>query len=169
MKKLLLIIAIMFAGIGSAMAQTEKGKMAAGLSLLYGTETQYLGIGAKYRYAISDEFRAEASLNYQFKHDHETLTDGNINFHYLLPVNDGKLNTYPILGVGFGSKHKCHTKVEGAYNGPSKNDGVVGFNAGWGAEFEITEKAAVTLEAQYQFFNKNATQLLIGFGIVHTF
>lgn len=162
MKKLLLIIAIMFAGIGSAMAQTEKGKMAAGLSLLYGTETKYLGIGAKYRYAISDEFRGEASLNYQFKHNYESMVDGNINFHYLLPVNDGKMNTYPILGVGFGS---VHTSCAGIKD----NVGITGFNAGWGAEFEITEKAAITLEAQYQFFNKNATQLLVGFGIVHTF
>lgn len=161
MKKILLIVAIMFAGLSTAMAQTEKGEMGAGLNLLYGTEIGNLGVGAKYRYAISDEMRAEAAVDYLFKHNHKAMFDANVNFEYLLPVQSADIVTYPILGVGFGSKHKCHPE--------NKNQGIVGINAGWGAEYNITEKASVTLEAQYQFFNQHCTQLLVGVGLVHKF
>lgn len=161
MKKILLIIAVVMTGISSAMAQTEKGEMGAGLNLLFGTEIKNLGVGAKFRYALSDEFRAEATLDYLFKHDHSTMVDGNINFEYILPVPSTEIVTYPILGVGFGSKHKCHPLNE--------NKGIVGINAGWGAEYAITPKAAITLEAQYQFFNEHCTQLLVGVGLVHKF
>lgn len=169
MKKVLLIIAIMFAGISSAMAQTEKGEMGAGLNLLYGTEVKNLGVGAKFRYSLSDELRAEAAVDYLFKHNHSSMYDVNVNFEYLLPVESADIITYPILGVGFGSKHNCHTPIDKAFTGPSNNKGIVGINAGWGAEYAITEKASLTLEAQYQFFNQNCTQLLVGVGLVHKF
>lgn len=173
MKKILLIFAIVMTGIGSAMAQTEKGEMGAGLNLLYGTEVQNLGVGAKFRYALSDEFRAEAAIDYLFKHDHTSMLDANINFEYILPVEGSDFITYPILGVGFGNKHKCHTTElkdnESVLVEKKHNNGIVGINAGWGAEYAITDKASVTLEAQYQFFNHNSTQLLIGIGLVHKF
>jgi len=161
MKKILLIVAIMFAGLSSAMAQTEKGEMGAGLNLLFGTEVKNLGVSGKYRYCLSDEFRAEASLDYYFKHKHQTMLDANVNFEYLLPIEGTQLTTYPILGLGFGSKHYCHPVNE--------NKGIAGINAGWGAEYAITDKAALTLEAKYQFFNQHCTQLVIGVGLVHKF
>lgn len=175
MKKVLLIIAIMFAGISSAMAQTEKGEMGAGLNLLYGTEVKNLGVGAKFRYSLSDELRAEAAVDYLFKHNHSSMYDVNVNFEYLLPVESADIITYPILGVGFGSKHYCHINAVELNSGKpvlldkKQNKGIVGINAGWGAEYAITEKASITLEAQYQFFNQNCTQLLVGVGLVHKF
>lgn len=182
MKKILFIVAIMFAGISTAMAQTEKGEMGAGLNLLYGTEVGNLGVGAKYRYSIIDEIRAEATVDYLFKHNHQTMFDANINFEYLLPIESAKIVTYPILGVGFGQSHKCcenvdkeFTKEDGSkeirsvLENKSNNKGIVGINAGWGAEYAVTDKASITVEAQYQFFNKSCTQLLLGVGIVHKF
>ena len=166
MKKFLLIIAVMFAGISSAMVQTQKGEMGAGLNLLYGTEIKNLGIGAKYRYSISDEFRAEATLDYYFKHDHCTMLDGNINFEYLLPINDTNFYTYPILGFGLGNHH---FSAGGDNAKLVENTFIAGFNTGWGAEYYVTDKAALTVEAKYQFFNKNCTQLCIGVGLVHKF
>lgn len=162
MKKILLIVAIMFAGLTSAMAQTEKGQMGAGLNLLYGTEIENLGVGAKYRYCLTDEFRAEATLDYLFKHDFKTMFDANINMEYLLPIESVDMVTYPILGVGFGN---VHTSV----HGDKANEGIVGINAGWGIEYAITPKASFNFEAKYQFFNKNCTQLLVGVGLVHKF
>lgn len=165
----------MFAGISTAMAQTEKGEMGAGLNLLYGTEIGNLGVGAKYRYSISDELRAEATVDYLFKHKHNSMVDANINFEYILPVQSADIITYPILGVGFGSKHSCHIKATELTTGTpvlldkKQNQGIVGINAGWGAEYNITEKAALTVEAQYQFFNQHCTQLLVGVGLVHKF
>ncbi len=170
MKKILFIVAIIMASVSSAFAQNEAGKMAGGINILYGTEVGNLGAGIKYRYCLTDEFRAEAAIDFIFKNEHETMLDGNINIQYLLPIEDSKLTIYPTLGLALGNSHECHHKNEkGEWVGPKKNDGIAGINAGCGAEFAITDKAHITLEAKYQFFNKHCTQLLLGVGLVHTF
>ena len=46
MKKFIIAASLIFLGLGSAFAQ--QGKQAVGGSLSYGTETESVGIGAKY-------------------------------------------------------------------------------------------------------------------------
>lgn len=169
MKKILFIVAIIMAGVSSAFAQNEAGQMGAGINILYGTEVGNIGVGAKYRYSLTDELRAEAAIDYIFKNEHETMLDGNINIQYLLPIEDTKMTFYPTLGVALGNSHECHHKEEGKWVEKKVNEAIAGINAGCGAEFAITDKAHITLEAKYQFFNKHCTQLLLGVGLVHTF
>ncbi len=170
MKKILFIVAIIMASVSSAFAQNEAGQMGAGINILYGTEVGNIGVGAKARYCLSDEIRAETAIDYIFKNEHETMLDANINIQYLLPLEDSKFTIYPTLGVALGNSHECHHKdEEGKWNEKKVNDVIAGINAGCGAEFAITDKAHITLEAKYQFFNKHCTQLLLGVGLVHTF
>lgn len=169
MKKILFIAAIIMASVSSAFAQNEAGEMAGGINILYGTEVGNIGVGAKYRYSLTEEFRAEAALDYIFKKDHENMLSGNVNIQYLLPIEDSKMTIYPMLGLALGNSHECHYSKEGILIEEKTNTGIAGINAGCGVEFEITDKASVTLEAKYQFFNKHCTQLLLGVGLVHKF
>ena len=50
--------------LAAASAWAQKGQMAVGGNLLYGTEINSVGLGTKFQYGILDNLRAEASFNY---------------------------------------------------------------------------------------------------------
>ena len=177
MKKILLTFAIIVTSILTANAQNEKGEVAGGVNILYGTEVANIGVGIKARYSFTNEFRGEATFDYFFKRKNHTLLDGNLNIQYLLPIGDSGFTIYPLAGVGLGNDH--HSGYEEIYyEGDQEkrrwidqgiNQFIIGINAGCGAEYAVTKKAAITFEARYQFFNHHCTQLLLGLGLVHKF
>ena len=67
MKKFFVLMIVAVLGCGAAMAQ--KGQMAVGGNLLYGTEINNVGLGAKFQYGITNEIRGEASFNYYFRNN----------------------------------------------------------------------------------------------------
>ena len=100
MKKLMMIAAMMLMSVG-AFAQ-EAGKMAVGVNAAYGFASNYktFGVGGKFQYCITNEFRAEASGTYFLKKDNVSAWDANINVHYVIPISEG-LNVYPLAGLTF--------------------------------------------------------------------
>ena len=84
MKKLLSIACALMLGMGIGQAQVHQGQTAAGLNLVYGSEIESLGIGARFQYGILDQLRGEVGLNYFFEHNHMSWWDVNINAHYLV-------------------------------------------------------------------------------------
>ena len=64
MKKLFALLCVAALGIGSAFAQA--GRIGLGGNLVYGTEVENVGIGAKFQVGITDNWRAETSFNYFF-------------------------------------------------------------------------------------------------------
>jgi outer membrane protein X len=196
MKNLMMIAAMMLMSMG-AFAQ-EAGKMAIGVQGSYGLHKDYknFGLGAKFQYAINEDFRLEASGDYFLKKDYVSQWDGNINVQYLIPISEG-LYVYPFVGatlVGLKfdasndyndalatgaamagmsvSQFKAYCEANGiplpSGSDFKDNETKFGFNAGAGIEYFVTEQFKVFLEAKYQYV-KDFDRPVISLGAAYCF
>ena len=140
----------------------QQGKSEAGVYLNYGTEMN-IGLGVKYRYSFTDNWRIEPAFNYFFKHDHLSMWDLGANVHYLFPVAEA-INIYPLVGLHYANA-TAHMKDLGFDN---ESDSKVGVNVGAGADFKITPVLAVGVEAKYQIIS-DIDQFVISAGITYSF
>ena len=162
MKKILTLVCVMMLGMGFAQAQVHQGQTAAGLNLVYGSEIENLGIGARFQYGVLDQLRAEVGLNYFFEKNHLTWWDVNINAHYLVGLWNDQLFIYPLAGLNY-------TMVN--YNGELNEKGEenhVGLNLGAGIEYEITDHFSVNFEYRHTIVRK-VDQGVFGLGVNYKF
>lgn len=122
----------------------EKGDMAAGLNLSYGTKDGFsnFGIGAKFQYNLTDAFRIEPSATYFLKKDNVNMWDINANVHYLFHIGDSFV-LYPLAGLTF-----VGWKV--SWEGASVSETKFGANLGAGAQYWLTSSFGLNFEAKYQ-------------------
>ena len=137
MKKFLSLLIIAVLGCGYASAQ--KGEMAVGGNLLYGTEINMLGIGGKFQYFITNDIRGEASFNYYFSNNGFHMWDLNANAHYLFNIAP-KFRAYPLAGL---------TVVSKCYNKTDESITHFGLNLGGGCEYDIRHNFVVNAEFKY--------------------
>lgn len=162
MKKILTLVCAMMLGIGFANAQVHKGETAAGLNLVYGSEIENMGIGARFQYGILDQLRAEVGFNYFFEKNHMSWWDVNINAHYLLGLWNEQLYIYPLAGMNY-------TMVD--FKGELDDKGEqnhVGLNLGAGIEYEINDHFGVNFEYRHTIIRK-VDQGVFGLGINYKF
>lgn len=162
MKKLLLLVC---AAVMSLSASAQAGDKALGAQLVFGSETNSLGLGVKGQYYFTDQIRGEASVDYFFKNKGVSMWDVNANVHYLIDVAD-KFKVYPLAGLGYTNwSYKYEFPglpvVEGS-------DGRLAVNLGGGAEYELTKDLSVNAELKYQIIN-NYNQLVLGVGVAYKF
>ena len=156
MKKILAIICTMMLGMGFAQAQVHQGETAAGVNLIYGSEIESLGLGARFQYGILDQLRAEVGFNGFFEHNHTSWWDVNVNAHYLLGLWNEQLYFYPLVGLNY-----TMTKVKIDH---SDEENHIGMNVGAGVEYELNEHFGVNLEYRHTIVRK-VDQGVIGLGI----
>ena len=162
MKKILTLVCAMMLGIGFANAQVHKGETAAGLNLVYGSEIENLGLGARFQYGILDQLRAEVGFNYFFEKNHMSWWEVNINAHYLLGLWNEQLYIYPLAGMNY-------TMVD--FKGELDDKGEqnhVGLNLGAGIEYEINDHFGVNFEYRHTIIRK-VDQGVFGLGINYKF
>lgn len=162
MKKLLLLVC---AAVMSLSASAQAGDKALGAQLVFGSETNNIGLGVKGQYYFTDQLRGEASVDYFFKNKGVSMWDINANVHYLIDVAD-KFKVYPLAGLGYTNwSYKYEFPglpvVEGS-------DGRLAINLGGGAEYELTKDLSVNAELKYQIIN-NYNQLVLGVGVAYKF
>ncbi len=158
MKKSILTLAFVVLGICSAMAQ--KGSQSVGLHLNYATEVENVGIGAFYRYNITNALRVEPSFDYYLEKDNLSEWNANVNFHYLFDIgSDFKL--YPVAGLGLTS-----WSVDTPAGDASENKMAV--NLGCGAEFPVSDKITLGAELKYQIIS-NWNQFVFGLNASYSF
>ena len=162
MKKILTSVCALMLGMGLGQAQVHQGETAAGVNLLYGSEIESLGIGAKFQYGILDQLRAEVGFNYFFEHDHTTWWDVNLNAHYLLGLWNQQLYFYPLAGLNY-----TMTKVKVPGFG-SDEENHVGLNVGAGVEYDFNEHFGAILEYRHTIIRK-VDQGVIGIGLNYKF
>ncbi len=160
MKKILAIICTMMLGMGFAQAQVHQGETAAGVNLVYGSEIESLGLGARFQYGILDQLRAEVGFNGFFEHNHTSWWDVNVNAHYLLGLWNEQLYFYPLVGLNY-----TMTKVKIDH---SDEENHIGMNVGAGVEYELNEHFGVNLEYRHTIVRK-VDQGVIGLGINYKF
>ena len=162
MKKILTLICAFVLGMGAVHAQVHQGETAAGVNLVYGSEIESLGIGARFQYGVIDQLRAEVGFNYFFEHNHTTWWDVNVNAHYLLGLWNQQLYFYPLVGLNY-----TMTKVKTPGVG-SDEENHVGLNVGAGVEYELNEHFGVNLEYRHTIIRK-VDQGVIGLGVNYMF
>ncbi len=162
MKKILTLVCAMMMGFGFANAQVHQGETAVGVNLVYGSEIENLGVGARFQYGVLDQLRAEVGFNYFFEKNHMSWWDVNINAHYLLGLWNDKLFIYPLAGINY-------TMVD--FKGELNNLGEenhVGLNLGAGVEYELDEHFGVNFEYRHTIIRK-VDQGVFGLGINYKF
>ncbi len=157
MKKLFIIALMAFVGM-SAYAQCEKGDMAAGVNVAYGTKDGFsnFGLGAKFQYNLTDAIRIEPSATYFLKKDNISMWDVNVNLHYLFNVAE-KFTLYPLAGVSLVGVKASYDGFEyGGYEieGGSASDSKFGFNVGAGAQYWLTETFGLNFDFKYQIVSE---------------
>ena len=162
MKKILTFVCAMMLGLGFANAQVHQGETAVGANLVYGSEIENLGVGARFQYGVLDQLRTEVGFNYFFEHNHTTWWDVNVNAHYLLGLWNQQLYFYPLAGLNYTM---VNVKVPGV---GSDEENHVGLNVGAGLEYELNEHFGVNLEYRHTIVRK-VDQGVIGFGLNYKF
>ena len=156
MKKILTILMLLCLSMG---AMAQKGDASIGANLLYGTDTN-LGIAAKMRYNVTDQFRVEPAFEYFFKHDYVSMWDLGANLHYVFPVTD-MIQVYPLAGVSY-FKSKVHGQGFDV-----ESDGKIGFNLGGGVDIPLGG-FILNLEGKFQLVD-GTNQFVIGAGFAIPF
>jgi len=162
MKKLLLLVC---AAVMSLSASAQAGDKALGAQLVFGSETNSIGLGVKGQYYFTDQLRGEASVDYFFKNKGVSMWDINANVHYLFDVAN-KVKVYPLAGLGYTNwsyklEYDNVTLAKGT-------DGRLAVNLGGGAEYELTKDLSVNAELKYQIIS-NYNQLVLGVGVAYKF
>lgn len=161
MKKIFTFVCLLMLGMGMAQAQVQQGQTAVGANLVYGSEIESLGLGARFQYGIIDHLRAEVGFNGFFAHKHTTWWDVNLNAHYLLGLWNQQLYFYPLVGLNY-----TMTKVK--IDNVSDEENHVGLNVGAGVEYELTDHFGVNLEYRHTIIRK-VDQGVIGLGVNYKF
>lgn len=156
MKKILAVVVAVIIGCSFAMAQ--KGQMAAGVNLLYGTEVNSVGLGVKFQYGILERLRGEGSFNYYFPNNGVHMWDLNANAHYLFPIAE-KFKAYPLAGL---------TVVNKGYSKIDDSITRFGLNLGGGCEYNVTHNITVNFEFKYSIVS-TIDQAVLGLGAVYKF
>lgn len=156
MKKYLALVIVVLIGVATASAQ--KGKMAVGGNLLYGTEINSVGLGAKFQYGILDHLRGEASFNYYFQNKGFRMWDLNANAHYLFDITE-KFRAYPLAGL---------TVVNKSYADVDDSITRFGLNLGGGCDYNINENWRVNAEFKYSIVS-TIDQAVFSLGAVYKF
>lgn len=161
MKKLIVLIGMMFFVMSNALAQ--KGIQTVGVHLAYGTEIKSVGLGIKYQNNITDAIRFEPSINYFFEKDNLDMFDINFNAHYLLPL-DSNVRVYPLAGLTYTRWSWDSAASEGWDLTQDK----FGVNLGAGAEFDIADEWLINFELKYQLV-KDFDQAVFNIGVAYMF
>jgi outer membrane protein X len=156
MKKYLALVIVVLIGVATASAQ--KGEMAVGGNLLYGTEINSVGLGAKFQYGILDHLRGEASFNYYFQNRGFRMWDLNANAHYIFGITE-KFRAYPLAGL---------TVVNKSYADVDDSITRFGLNLGGGCDYNINENWRVNAEFKYSIVS-TIDQAVFSLGAVYKF
>ena len=176
MKKILTLACVLMMGMGFAQAQVHQGETAVGANLVYGSEIESLGLGARFQYGVLDQLRAEVGFNYFFEHNRTSWWDVNINAHYLVGLWNEQLYIYPLAGLNYTmTKRGSYTDDRGDddptndYLVPSDEENHIGLNVGGGIEYELNEHWGVNFEYRHTIIRSNLDQGVFGLGINYKF
>ena len=150
MKKFLAIVCMM---LMSTTAMFAQGEMGLGLNLNYAVSDNYkpFGLGVKFQYEFAKNCRGEALSNYYFPKNDNSVGDLNLNFQYLVHIGD-VVTFYPVAGLSLIDMMITGDtkKVMKALNADTSKF-LVGFNAGVGFEFYLSQSWKANIEAKYQY------------------
>lgn len=147
-------------------AAQQEGDMAWGVHAALATDNSNVGLGAKFRYNVTDPIRLEGSFTYFFENDNLSLWDLSADAQWLFPVDEG-ITLYPLAGLGI-----CNAKLSGLpLSMPiggveSVSDTDLGLNLGGGADFAVARDTDITAQLKY---NTALDQIVFSAGVAFKF
>jgi len=162
MKKIFVLVAICLLYTVNAEAQ-KTGDMAVGGNLVLGTgnSTTNIGIGAKFRYNVTDPIRLEGSFTYFLETDKVTYYDLIAEGHYLFPVSP-EVTLYPIVGLGIFMWSTPTYEIWGVKFGGSDSD--FGLVIGGGIDYKLNDKMSLNGGIKFKVAGDwNRTYISAGF------
>lgn len=134
-----------------------KNALAAGADLLYGTEIESMGIGLKFHWMITRDFRLAPNASFWFEHDNMSSWDINVDLHYVIGLNN-RWSVYPLAGLTVSTWDPKH----------GSSDTNFGVNFGVGAEFDITRQWFLNFDFKYRLIS-DYDQAVLGLGFGYRF
>ena len=158
--KKMAIVVIAVVTINVAAHAQEKGDMAVGGNLVFGSGDSYsnVGIGAKFQYNVTNPIRLEGSFTYFLEKDYMSMWDLSVNGHYLIPVAD-QITVYPLAGLSM-----MGWKVDYGLGNVSNSE--FGVNLGGGCDFKLTDKLILNAELKYKI-GGDWNRLLLSVGVAY--
>lgn len=163
-KKLFATLLVAVIGV-SAVAQ-EKGDVAVGANISYGTEISSPGIGVKGQYNLTDAVRGEASFDYFLENSGMKMFDVCLNLHYLFSAGE-KVSVYPLAGLSVTNFTAKYEYQEYDYS-DSLSTTKLGVNLGGGVQYAVNEKVNIGLELKYQIIS-GFDQFILAAGFAYKF
>lgn len=166
MKKIIITIFMALISVG---AFAQEGELNVGAHLLYGTDIEQLGFGARFQYNVTDAIRLEVVGDYFPESDDWSMLDINLNGHYLFHFAD-KFIAYPLVGINYTRVTVDWSDLNDGYffdDFGKESDGSIGVNIGGGIQYNLTDKLRIGAELKYQTISGWNTPM-IGFGVTYT-
>lgn len=137
-----------------------KAQISVGGGLWYGTDINNIGISANGKYAIDENWAAQASFTYFLKKDYVTWSTLDLNANYNITEIENVGGLYGIGGIGltfWGWDTGSSSSEYGAYYDDllDYNTTEFGLNLGAGLNIGINEKLGVSPEVMYTFGGVN--------------
>lgn len=143
------------------------GEKNVGLRAGYVTKNNAPSAGLFFKYSFVERFRVAATFDYYFRHNNTDAYSINLNAEMPFKIIPGKLNVYPLLGVGMTSWNVKNALVEArSYDDSTTRTTRMGVNVGVGVDFYVTSSLKLGLECKYGWVKNYAaeiTSLSIGY------
>lgn len=180
MKKIFLMLIAVWGMTAISFAQ--KGESRVGLNLNIspcmesGASLTNFGLAAKYQYGLSNHFRLEGVVGYDFKAKGVGVFEVGANVHYLIKLGE-KMKIYPIAGIGyanvsgivsFDEDYDYEDYYYGDYDFDGESESKFYYNLGAGFEYDFTNRLSASVEVKWQgmqWFNR----LPISVGVSYKF
>ena len=171
-----LFVASMF--FSTNVSAQQQGDMAFG-----GHISQYLesgfsltGIGAKFRYTVTEQVRVEGAFTYFFPKEvarfmgvsgNVSMVDFGVNAHYLFPITD-RFTLYPLVGLGLLG---LRATVSGGGASVRNSENHVVLNIGGGADIKVADNISINIEPKLlrTFDNNTRGGFIISAGVIFNF
>ncbi|NDW09401.1 outer membrane protein [Dysgonomonas sp. 520] len=167
MKKILFLVAVLFAASISMSAQ--KGNTSVLANIGYQTDYERFGVGAQFRYNLLNNVRIAPDLMVFFPKNKVTGLDLNLNVHYVINLKPSQLSFYPLVGFSmqnnfWGKKTVIDTGgIEVRTKSKSSTD--LAFNLGGGISYNLDAKNYLNAEGKFMFGDNDCAVIMLGYGI----
>ncbi len=174
MKRILVsLIGVAMMAVVAIPVSAQKGTKSVGAQVVLGSGDglSNIGLGAKFRYNVSNPIRLEGAFTYFFEKDLVSMWDLSVNAHYLFHVAP-RLTLYPLAGLGIMGVTVDVPKVNlgggiGTIGG-RHSDSEFGFNIGGGADYMLNQQWGLNAEVKFRV-GGDWNRTLISLGATYAF
>lgn len=160
------IIALVLVAAAALSASAQKGESVFGVQTGYTSTNNSAFAGLFYQYGLSDVVRISPELGFVVRHEGYDAFTADVNVHFPLPLNQSKMELYPLTGLNFSS-WTWHQDLDGIKDVSTRSNRLgINFGAGW--QLRASETIKVKIEAKYLLTSRFST-FVLGAGIGYVF